>query len=403
MPYQCTHCGLYSEDGNTWCQRVECSSTFLARTIRQGEFLDDIEIKRVIRANRNATFYKAQRNDEPLILKVSHEDTTAAGQARTVYADLLRAEARNLFTLNQQADRKRFPHRDMIPQLLPPYSSEAIDPNEPYGEIMFRDRLMVYIVMPDYEGRFLRDLLDDNPQPAVRTVLDITSKLIALLRFMQSMNDDNTGIHHWGLTPESLFIRFDHQGYWRPILMDLGIMRLFNHNPLPDLSRHIAPAYTAPEILRYWQNPHARQPIQPIAIDVYGVSLLLYEMLMGQPAIPYKVQTQKLVERHVLQADRRITLNRVDVEPFKPIIEHGLASNPAQRPDKLSWIEQAFVKQNLYTMYGEVPEETEPQPWYHIPPRTREILTYVVIVVLLLLLGLVVAPEVTEFRGAVAP
>mgnify|MGYP002713117599 CR=1 FL=1 len=392
MPHICTHCGLSSYDGNLWCQRSECSAGNLTNTLRRGELLGEIEIGTMLRVMRTGTVYEAIRNDEPILLKVAHIDTQEDMDLNQGYARYLKNEAEILQRLTMGG--KGHP---ALPKLLPPYSQQNSLDELPYGRIVFRDKLRYFTVFEHIKGRFLRDILNDNPQPQPRYIGWLSLILSDLLIMLQQ----EAGIQHMALNPDIILVREDLDGILRPLLFDLGMF----HQPRPQfsqatpepalaggtnpmagsrnlyhewLSRYIHPAYTAPELFKV-RTPGA-------SIDVYGLSLMMYEMLTGRSAYPYETRTEQMIRSSVLDGDRR-ALNRSDLsEKITQIVETGLSLQPERRFPNV--VDFSMI---LQSVFGAVPtERVENESWLQ---RNRQSLYMVILVVVLFLVGLGLAGE----------
>ena len=128
-----------------------------------------------------------------------------------------------------------------------------------------------------------------------------------------------------------VLVRFDKQGYPRPILLDLGladpgqnIQDLWNEN-------YNLPAYTAPEIAD-------RRGSVGTATDVYGIGMLLYEMLAGRPAYEYHLRKDEAVLRAVLEGEFKTT-GRIDLKNIPEIAEKSINLQYNLRfPDVLSLV-----------------------------------------------------------------
>jgi serine/threonine-protein kinase len=101
------------------------------------------------------------------------------------------------------------------------------------------------------------------------------------------------------------------------MLLDLGladpgqnIQELWNEN-------YNLPAYTAPEIA------DRRSGVGP-ATDVYGLGMLLYEMLAGRPAYEYHLRKDEAVLGSVLEGEFKPT-GRIDLRNIPEITEKAIA------------------------------------------------------------------------------
>ena len=104
------------------------------------------------------------------------------------------------------------------------------------------------------------------------------------------------------------------------------------------------PAYTAPEIANKSGN------VGP-ATDVYGLGMLLYEMLAGKPAIEYHLQRDQNVIKNVLNGQLKPT-GRIDLKNIPEITERAISRDYAQRfPDVMQFVR--VLQPNLPRIPGE--------------------------------------------------
>ncbi len=123
------------------------------------------------------------------------------------------------------------------------------------------------------------------------------------------------GILHGGLTPGSVFIT-DKQ---KPLVMDFGLSRLADREAQPaDLE-----AYAAPECLI------DKRPT--VAVDVYAVGTLLYEMLVGHPPFRGTRDDGILLEKQKLLPESPRAFDPGIPEGLSAICMHCLGVEPTDR------------------------------------------------------------------------
>ncbi|NIM94892.1 MAG: protein kinase [Anaerolineales bacterium] len=335
MKQVCLLCGRMSSDGNLWCQEFDCPAEEKPTIFNYGQFLGDVKIDRMLRVTRTAAFYKADRADMPVLLKVAHP---GADNQLKREAEILRQHQSSLFTQ----------HHPVLPTLLPAYG-QSTTAKHPFGRAIVADEERFYEVFQHIEGDFLRDMLIENPQPWYEHAAWLT----------MSIADAIASLHikakrlHLALSPDMILVRTDDEGIPRPVLLDLGMMiQQTEPEHLQWLHYHWYPAYTAPELTYISpEDMDACQPATP-ASDVYGIGTLLYEMLAGYPVHEYHRKRQDQVRESVLH-HRPSGLARTDLpEAIHKIVERTISKPSEERYQDVP----AFIE-DLQAYFGVVPAE----------------------------------------------
>lgn len=386
MQFACTHCGMVSPDGNWWCQRVECSSRHWTRVLKRGDKFGEFEIKRIVHVMRTATLYEAERAEQIILLKVAHYDTSELIRNKMGYSQYLKNEAIRLDELQKNGVK-----HPALPRLLFPYQRTTIK-DEPYGRLVHQDQLRYYMVLDYYEGEFLREYLDNYSQPhfeyAGWLVHDI-AEVVALIH-------DKLRALHLSVNPDGIFVREDEEGILRGMLFDFGFYKTPYEGAEQEsqagnenlyfswLSRYINPAYTAPELF----SEHEKRGR---ATDVYGLGLLLYEMLAGRPVYDYKTRTEETIRINVRDNRLAPPLNRVDLSPdVNQFVERSISNDLTQRPPNVV----EFLR-GIKELFGAPPPEKPQQnrfvAWAKQNYVTLSLALFVAAFVLLLVAGLVIS------------
>ncbi len=197
------------------------------------------------------------------------------------------------------------------------------------------------------KGDFRSDLLIKNPQPWYQHAAWLTISLADAMAFLHV----KAGRLHLNLNPDHVLVRTDKQGIPRPLLLDLGMVAEPGAVNMEWLQRYALPAYTAPELLDKAGNAN-------VTADVYGLGLLLYEMLAGHPAYKFKLQKEEDVRRAVRNTNPP-PLSRSDLsKDITDIVDQAIDKSPSRRyPDIRTFAKQLRVK------FGEVPPEQK-RHWY---------------------------------------
>jgi len=326
----CLACGRTSPDNNLFCQETYCPAEMSPYILGYGEWLGDLEIIRPITVLRSSALYEARQNKQNVLLKVAHPGAE--------HTERLKREA--TFLRDIAAD----PKRDVsLPTILPAYANGTIE-KDPYGRAMLGEHLLYFCLFQHFEGETLRDVLIKNPQLWIFHAGWIALHLASALAFLESK-----GRYHYGISPETLLVRF-HEDATAPqvLLFDLGIA-----SDRKQLKEHwyptfVAPAYTAPELIGSAPEPN-------YATDVYGLGLILYELLVGSPTFPFKLHSDAEVYEAV-RREQRVRMSRFqDVYEVAVIATTAVNSDPSKRQQSAAELAQALLK-----TFGDTP-----------PPRTR--------------------------------
>jgi serine/threonine protein kinase len=336
----CTLCGRTSEDSNLWCQELDCPAEDMPIVFGHGQFLGDVEVIRFMRMLRTAALYEAERGEERILLKVAHHGAESK----------LRREADVLRHLQTAGATKT--GRSTLPTLLPAYAQSTID-RHAYGKAIVEGETVYYVAFRFIEGEFLRDILIRNPQPWYEHVAWLT---ITLAETITYFNNSLKRLHLL-LSPEVVFVREDIEGIPRPVLLDLGML-INDTQPehLEWLHYYGLPSYTAPELTYTTADTmEGCLPATP-ASDVYGLGLLLYEMLAGQPVYEHRLERDSQV-REAVRHYNPPPLTRSDLpDEVHAAVERALNKSPRSRyPDVPTFAAE------LQRFFGKVPaEKTRP-------------------------------------------
>lgn len=346
----CQRCNVISQDFNLWCQEKYCPAENATEIFDNGEWFGPIEIVQPIVITRSAIVYHAQRGEEKILLKIANIDCE----------DKLRKEARAFLQLAKSGQNH------FLPILLPAHPQASVE-DHPYGRTVINERIKYYEVFAFVDGAVLRNLLLKNPQPwypyAGWIVSDVADAVSELHRI---------GKYHLCINPDMVLVRYDKKGYPRTILIDLGIS-----DSGPDIheawnENYNLPAYTAPEIVS------GHDGIGP-ATDVYGLGMLLYEMLAGHPAYEYHLKKDDAVIKQVMLGKFKST-SRIDLKGIPDIAEKAISLQSKRRFADVIEFANA-LKPNLSIR----PVESKSFNWRKINWRNILIVSVLVILVVMLI------------------
>ena len=342
----CERCERITQDGNLWCERTDCPAEQGYSVLSYGDHLGDLKVTKLLRVWRTAALYEAVRGEETVLLKVAHRSDDCEERLK-----------RETMALDGLADKPWFPMsliKSFLPSVRPllpvPLSPYPVSSKRPYGELTFRGETKFFSIFRHAQGKFLSDLLLENPQLWHYQAAWLVITLAEALRPVASSNRC-----HLCLTPDMILVDTDKEGYLRPLLLDLGL--LINGNEMEsvyDWAKIWEPAYTAPELLL-----SSRTKTATPAADVYSLGTILYETLAGKPAFESKTQRDDQIREVVTQHRSTRPLERPELEQagIAKIVERATSPNPASRFSHVLELANALV-----AIYSKPPTEKRAVP-----------------------------------------
>jgi serine/threonine protein kinase len=336
----CERCQRVTVDGNLWCPEVDCPAEEGFPVLSYGDYLGDLKITKVMRVWRTAALYEALRGEKAVLVKVAHEseDSEERLKRETMVLESLRERGRWLKAYRPAP-------RPLLPALLPPY---PVAGKRPYGEISFRGQTKFYSVFQRAEGKFLSDLLLENPQMWHYDAAWITIALSEALRPLASQNRA-----HLCLTPDMVLVDTDAEGHLRPMLLDLGLLVAGEEiQSIYTWPKMVDPAHSAPEL----QDRGRLKAVSPAA-DAYALGILFYEMLAGKPAFENKLRRDDQIRAAVSQYRGTLPVGRPELEVAGVVKSVDKAIAATGRYNNVIEFGNA-----LTSIYGRVPREKRPMP-----------------------------------------
>jgi serine/threonine-protein kinase len=275
-----------------------------------------------------------------------------AGGLGTVYAalDPLLSRPIAVKTLHVDAIAEQ---RDALETQLLAEARAAAGLNHPHIVTVFDAGLSeqgVYIAMERLQGRDLRHLLADGWRPEPAQAARIAMRVADALAYAHGH-----GVIHCDIKPANIYMI----GRTQPKVLDFGIARVAQQqgqsmadaarvdlqagmslppgNPSdPGLgARHAGASVSLPAVefgSPYYVAPeHQRGEPLDLRCDVYGVGVVLYELLTGQRA--FQGRTLEAIRQAVLEGDVPMAhvINRNVNRELSAIVARAMARNPAQR------------------------------------------------------------------------
>lgn len=318
MKTVCLLCQRSSPDRNLFCQEIYCPAEMSPQIFEFGDQLGDIKIVRSIIVSRSATLYEARYNRNAVLVKVAHP-----GEEHT------RRLKDEVALFKELGSHARSAH--LFPQLMPPYATTSVD-KDAYGRVVHNGQLLYYCVFKRAPGEPLRDILIKSPQLWIYHIGWLMTSLARVVATLQSL-----GRLHCAISPDVVLVSFSEGERPKLICFDLGLACL-----APELGTcwyhdAVAPSYTAPELL-------GSPPTASYATDVYGLGLVLHELLLGRPAFPYTLSNDQDVYQAVRE-QRGLTMDRFeDVSGVAAIAVKATQPKPNKRYASAAEFAEALVK-----------------------------------------------------------
>lgn len=317
----CLYCERTESDTNLFCQEVYCPAETAPFILDRGDWLGDIEIMRPLSVLRSSTLYEVQQGRRRALLKVAHPGPE--------HTERLKREA---LALRELSAGKTPPLG--LPRLLPAHPTSSVQ-QHPYGRAMLEGHLLFFTLFEHFSGATLRDLLIARPQHWIYHVGWVMGGIARAVAVLQSK-----GLLHYALCPEAVLVRHGEQGEGpRILLFDLGVACTRLELPTAWYPGLVPPAYCAPELIG------GGTPTGRYASDVYGLGLMLHELLTGQPAYPHgRLGDGELFE--VVRARPNPTSKRgEDVEEVSRLADQAVLQSPDARPQSAAEVAVALQEQ----------------------------------------------------------
>jgi PAS domain-containing protein len=182
------------------------------------------------------------------------------------------------------------------------------------------EKVGMFMVMEFVDGEPLNRILFREKRIAIRKACEIVLQVAEALHYIHRQN-----VVHCDIKTENILIcEEDHEGKRTKMvakLLDFGLARSLTASRA-STSLSGTPHYVAPERIR-------GEPASP-ASDVYGVGILLYELITG--AVPWDGPVQKILAGHL---DEKPKLPSLIVDGLDPALErcimHALEKKPVNR------------------------------------------------------------------------
>jgi eukaryotic-like serine/threonine-protein kinase len=281
----------------------------MAETMAQlsAALVDRYRIERELGAGGMATVYLAQdlRHDRKVALKVLRQEISASIGAERFLQEIKLAAGLN------------------HPHILPVYDSGKA------GDLLF-------YVMPNMEGRSLRDRLEQEHQLPLEEAIRVTREVASALDYAHRHN-----VVHRDIKPENILL---HEGV--AVVADFGIGKALSAEGSITQTGMIVgtPVYMSPEQASGEGEVDGRS-------DLYSLGCVLYEMLAGEPPFTGP-NAQAIMAKRFVSPVPRVRVTR-DVPPaIDEVVTRTLSRTPVDRFSTASELLKALRDAERETSLG---------------------------------------------------
>lgn len=350
MQQYCLACERQSAADNLYCEQTFCPGELSPHIFEAGERLGDIEIARVVTILRTGAVYAGTRQGAPVYVKIAHQGSQQK--------ERLKREADLLAVAQQKKVAAPF-----LPVLVLPTADTAdtaghtgkasgAASQQTYAKTVRDGVLHYYYVFEYVEAESLRSVLRKQPQLWINHVGYIATGLATALAYMHQR-----ARFHFALCPEAVLVRFDKDPPNTPriLLVDLGVVSTGEQLGQTWSPGFVNPLYAAPELIddRRSLLKGESAPLAPDPrTDVYGLGVILYEMLIGAPPVADGLRSDREVLAAVVRG-QRLPMDRMDdVKVMAELAVQATDGKAARRP-----ADPAAFGGQLLAQFGPIPEE----------------------------------------------
>lgn len=197
-----------------------------------------------------------------------------------------------------------------------------------------REKNFLYYLGEHIQGMNLRQWMNDNPNPPLETVRQLTKQIVQGLRAFQRAD-----MVHQDLKPENIMI--NHDG--RVKILDFGTVKIAGieemNSPLDKSIPQGSVNYVAPEYLL--GEPGSFKS------DLFSLAVIVYEMITGE--LPYKeLSTNQATLKNYVEMDYTPALHHRKALPLwvEGCLRKALQPNPRFRYEALSEFQQDLIHPN---------------------------------------------------------
>jgi serine/threonine protein kinase len=289
-----------------------------------GQLLGRYRLTRLLGSGGMGDVYLAEdsQDQRQIAIKVIRSETSYRGNDATNEVErLFHREAKAIAKLDH-------------PRILSVYD---------YGEKQLNNLTLFYFVMPYCSDGSLADWLRRQGGTVRLTTQDVVHIVQQAAEALQHAHDHY--VIHQDIKPSNFLVQSYVEGSTCPdlVLSDFGIARFANATSSASQSIRGTPTYMAPE---QWEGNPA------YATDQYGLAVMAFELLTGQP--PFQGNVTRMMYQHLnVEPPLATSINPTLSPQIDFVLLHALEKRPEQRFPTITALSEAFAMAAV----GALPEQ----------------------------------------------
>ena len=190
----------------------------------------------------------------------------------------------------------------------------------------------VFVVAEDPQAQSLRELIDTDGPPELRTTIRIARQAAEAVHALHTL-----GITHGAVNPSNIFIDTDHKGDLLVRIANIDVGGVVEHAVVSNKFL----IDTALDSLRYFSPEQCRGEASTYKSDMYALGVVLYEMLSGSPPFD-AANASGLIEQHLSVHPPEVKINNFDL---RALLSHTLMEALQKQPSMRQSSADLFARQ----------------------------------------------------------
>ncbi|NNE63640.1 MAG: protein kinase [Gammaproteobacteria bacterium] len=184
---------------------------------------------------------------------------------------------------------------------------------------------LLYITTPLVEGRSLQDVLNQRSYLGINDALDLALAVSQALDYAHA-----NGVIHRDIKPANVLIPKEGEQYQfdKALVSDFSVVGILEEDTQ---STQIGQVFGTP---KYMSPEQLKGDKQTSKTDIYGIGLLLYEMIYGKAL--YQADNSISLMHQILEAEVSLPASPIIPNELKKLIISCLSKNSEERPGNIS-------------------------------------------------------------------